>query len=365
MADTGSEMAEGTTRGTTGAVSRMLEQRLMMRRTSGPARTDDGDIGTRRDSGDVEVGIRCPERDLDARADEVMEALERTGLHLPVGIDDEAHEIRVAVGERQADRALRALERLSAGGRSGFSLSDVDNLDALEALAGRRTVGADRANAPGAAPSEPVESVALTFANHPDIPDLDARQARAYAARMEGLGFDAAYREIRVASRGAGGATSHETSAVVGVSYLTSERDSFVLASGVALHEVGAAGPDDPFAGDREELASARRELVEGADGRRASFEANREAIRNARPAARGGFKGRTARDGGKASDLTADEYEALPARERARMDPSRVPEGAFGRQSAREVAHEQAGVARAARQARVAARSHPHIGER
>jgi hypothetical protein len=51
--------------------------------------------------------------------------------------------------------------------------------------------------------------------------------------------------------------------------------------------------------------------------------------------------------------------------RERARLDPSQIPEGAFGRQGIREVANQAVFAAAALNADREPARTHPTIGER
>lgn len=354
MADTGSDVAEGATRDATGAMARVLERQLMMRLAAQAAAPAARDVeGTA-----IEVRVGCPEgADLDGRAERVFEALEHMGASVPALIDDSAREVALVVAPEQAYRTLRALELLSTSTRCDLTMADVGNVGALEALAGRRAIGRspEIATAPARPESMPVESVALTFANHVGDHGADARDAAAYASRMVALGFDAAFREVDLARRGASGGVARERASVVGVSYLASGRDDFLAASGVALHEIGIAAEPDPYAKDPAALAAMRDRLAASADERRAAFEANRRASAHA-PAVGAARGERT---------LTAEEYASLPALERAMIDPSRIPEGAFGRQRVRDVAREQAEVARLGRAPRSPERPHPSIGER
>lgn len=243
MADTGSEIAESGTRNATGIASRLLERELIIRIANLTSRIADTTRGDEPPA-DIEVGVRCPEGDLDARAEEILEALERGKVKASLALDDAGSTISLGVSPTQGDAALRALERLSASGRSGFSIDDVTNVGVLEAVAGRRALGVTHADdhprpTNGRGNAEPVESIVLTFDNHPEDPSIDASQAAAYARRMAELGFDTSHRPIDTVRRGTDGKLERTHAHVAGVSYLERERESFLDASAVAIHELG------------------------------------------------------------------------------------------------------------------------------
>lgn len=361
MADTGSEIAEGTSRDAQGIVSRMLERQFMMRGKSSPATARTG-ATTPEGPADIEIGVRCPEGDADARANELLRSLERMDVLATCSIEGTPPTIVLGVRPDQGYKALRALELLSTDRRSSFTIDDVDNVEALEAIARRRALGRSRPDATAGkgalASPEPVESVALTFSNHPDDPTADTREAHAYARRMRDLGFDASHRPLTLVRREADGSLARQRAEVVGVSYLTRDRDDFLVASGVALHEVGAAGADDPFAGDRAAYAEARDRLQADADRRRDAFARNRDHAHGT--AAKG--DGERPREAG---HPTAEEYLAMPPREQARIAPEDVPKAAFGSQTVAMAASEQTAAAHSLREGRSPSRTHPSIGER
>ena len=174
----------------------------------------------------------------------ILEALERGKVKASLALDDAGSTISLGVSPTQGDAALRALERLSASGRSGFSIDDVTNVGVLEAVAGRRALGVTHADdhprpTNGRGNAEPVESIVLTFDNHPEDPSIDASQAAAYARRMAELGFDTSHRPIDTVRRGTDGKLERTHAHVAGVSYLERERESFLDASAVAIHELG------------------------------------------------------------------------------------------------------------------------------
>lgn len=379
MADTGSEIAEGTTRSATGVMGRILERELMMRMTS-PRDTSTPE--PQEIPSDIEIGVRCPEDDLDARAEEILEALERGHVDAACAIDDERSTIVLAVHPSQGDATLRALERLSASKRSGFAIDDVIGVENLEAVVGRRALGRDvEARAKDAdvqGTVESVESVALTFARHPDDPSIDATQAAEYARRMGQFGFDTSHRSIDAVKRDVDGSLTRTRTHVVGVSYLASERDSFVMASGVALHEAGAAGKDDPYAWDHDAYYAARDEALAGAGTRREAFARNRAIAAGERqdPDTRdvAPVEAKDAESTGPSAqadetpdeaELTVEEYEAMPPREQAKVDPDRIPDDAFGKYRVSGVAREQSAVADAMAERTTPDRSHPSIGGR
>lgn len=382
MADTGSEIAESGTRDATGIFTRLLERELMMRFTK-LAST----VGKTAEAGEaptnIEVGVRCPEGDLDARAEEILEALERDDVRATCAIDDASSSIHLAVSPTQGEAMLRAFERLSASSRSGFAIDDVTNVELLETIVGRRALGTTHRVTP-TIPSatrgeaEPVESVALTFANHPEEPSLDESQAAAYARRMAELGFDTSHRPIDTVRRDADGRLQRAHAHIVGVSYLTRERDSFLAASAVSIHELGIPTREDPFASDRSAFEAALGRLLASAEARREAFAHNHALAADApRPMdahERTAYATREAKSAEQAAnpttddgerELSAEEYEAMPPRERAKVDPNRIPDAAFGGYRASDVAREQTEVASAMREHATPARSQPDIGGR
>ena len=323
MADTGSEMAEIATREAVGVAIRLLERHFLWSGRDHEASHQPG-----AEEGNVTIDVRCP----------------------PAG---------------DAERAQRALERLHASGRSGFSLEDVTSLQLVEAVTGRRTRGAntfDATPAPEARATPTPEagrvaSSTVTFANHPADPERDRGHAEAYARGMREMGFDAEARTV-TSVRGGDGRYARPRGSVVAVSYPASDRDDFALASLVVLHEVGAledlAG-EDPYLTDVAAYERDRGRLMASAEGRRAGHEQN-VATDVVRP------RDRAVRDRGA---MTLDEYISLPVRERAKVDPRDIPEGAFGRQGVREAAGAAVTAAAALAAAGELARSHPQIGER
>ena len=349
MADTGSEVAEGTTRGTTSTIARLLERRFLWEK-----RSDPHNHRTQGNEDDVELSVRCPEKDFDKRAQEVLEAFDRADVRTSVSIDDARHELVVSVSRDDLEKAQRALERLHASGRSDFTIGDVDGLEDIEVAVGRRTLGrtgeVDGTRSADAPDDAAVESSTLTFANHPDDPEADARHAEAYAKGMRDLGFDAEAREI-TGARARGDGVERTRSHVVGVSYLVSDREEFVLASTVTLHDIGALadfGAEDPYENDSKALDRDREWLVGQSQLREERYEKNDAGA-----------------DEPTTHELTADEYGRMPARDRAKVAPERVPKESFGSQSAKEVAREQQAAASAINATREPARSHPSIGER
>ncbi len=351
MADTGSEIADGATRSAAGMLERMLERELTMRLTGHGAATDRGGTSSGIPQDNVEIGVRCPEGDIDARAEELLEALEGRGVRAACAIDDGLSAARLSFATRQGEAVLRALERLSASRKSSFSMADVTNLGVLEATVGRRALGLEHDKGRGfTRKPESVESVSLTFANHPKNPTLDEREARGYAARMGELGFDASHRTIEKVTRDGDGTLRRSPEQVVGVSYLTTARDDFLVASGVALHEIGAITRDDPFADDEASLAKERDRLLATADERRDAFGRNGEQS-----------SAKTQHD----RELTTEEYHAMPPREQAKVDPARIPDSAFGRDRCADVAREQTTAAGALSRQAEPTRTHPSIGGR
>lgn len=409
MADTGTELAEGTTRGTTGAIARMLERRFLWNRPHADKPLTGED--------DIAIKVRCPREGVDKRAEEVLEALERTKVSAGCTIDDRTAAITLRVPRGEAADAQRALERLHASKRSDFTLDDVIGLDHLEEATGRRTLGRakDEPTRPKVAEGEamPIESSVLTFANHPDDPPLDEAEAKAYAEGMRELGFDAAHCPTRQCERTADGLKTTGVRHVVDVSYLDSDREQFVLASTVTLHRIGALaafGADDPYLGDAASLDRDYEWLFAQAATRLDDFEKNLDVLRASEGASErkegarqdlGGAKrdGHTADEripdesvgreegeaqasreteetqgpakaegaGGPSRDdgLTVEEYERMSARERARVDPKHIPDEAFGKQGVREVAREQTAAAAALNAGKEPVRTHPSIGER
>lgn len=361
MADTGSEIAEGTSRDTQGIVSRMLERQFLMRGKTTQADVDKG-VATPQGATDIEIGVRCPEGDADARANELLRSLERMGVRTTCSIEGTPPSIALGIRPDQGYQALRALELLSTDRRSSFSIDDVDNVGALETIAGRRALGRSRTDdAIGTgthASAEPVESVAITFSNHPDDPTADAREAHEYASRMRELGFDATHRPVTRVQRDVDGSLQRQETEVVGISYLTHQRDDFLTASGIALHEVGVAVTDDPYSHDHAAYVVARDRLQASADNRRDTFERNRDLASG------------TATRGNEAKAQvsghpTAEEYLAMSPREQARIAPEEVPKAAFGSQTLATAAREQTTAAHALGEGRSPSRTHPSIGER
>lgn len=405
MADTGTELAEGTTRGTTGAIARMLERRFLWNRPHADKPLTGED--------DIAIKVRCPREGVDKRAEEVLEALERMDVSADCTIDDRMAAITLRVPRGEAADAQRALERLHASKRSDFTLDDVIGLDRLEEASGRRTLGRAkeepaRSDAVGGE-AIPIESSVLTFANHPDDPPLDETEAKAYAEGMRELGFDAAHCPTRQCERTADGLKTTGVRHVVDVSYLDSDREQFVLASTVTLHRIGALaafGADDPYLDDAASLDRDYEWLFAQAATRLDDFEKNLDVLRASKRTEGtrqdlGGEKrdGHTADEripdesvgreegeaqasqeteetqgpakaegaGGPSRDdgLTVEEHERMPARERARVDPKHIPDEAFGKQSVREVVREQTAAAAVLNAGKEPVRTHPSIGER
>ena len=363
MADTGSEMAEIATREAVGVAVRLLERHFLWSGRDHEASHQPG-----AEEGNVTIDVRCP----------------------PAG---------------DAERAQRALERLHASGRSGFSLEDVTGPQLVEAATGRRTRGtntfdatpAPEARATPTPEAGRVASSTVTFANHPADPERDRGHAEAYARGMREMGFDAEARTV-TSVRGGDGRYARPRGSVVAVSYPARDRDDFALASLVVLHEVGALGDlgrEDPYLSDVAAYERDRERLMASADSRRTRFgqdvgavadahvEGERgpargdhvvsEAARNPRTTDHTSVAGENRGRGGKASgdptprakEMTLEEYDSLPVRERAKVEAKDVPEGAFGRQGIREAASEATAAAAALAADREPARTHPAIGER
>ena len=96
-------------------------------------------------------------------------------------------------------------------------------------------------------------------------------------------------------------------------------------------------------------------------------YETKAGILPDARTAVRRGYAAPDRLDAapGAKGTMTVEEYDSLPARERARLDPRQIPEGAFGRQGIREVASQAVFAAAALNADREPARTHPAIGER
>ena len=162
----------------------------------------------------------------------------------------------------------------------------------------------------------------------------------------------------------------------MGVTYLTRERDSFLTASAVAIHELGIPTREDRFANHHEMLEATISQLLESAEARREVFARNRTLATNtpvtviasnASPQTIQVEKAHEeidATEGGE-RELTVDEYEAMPPREQAKVDPNRIPDAAFGGYRASDVAREQTEVASAMREHATPARNQPDIGGR
>lgn len=385
MADTGSEVAEGTTRSTTGIMIRMLERYFLWEHHKAHHYKADDDIA---------IEVRCPKDDFDRRANEVIQAIERSGAKSTFRIDDERSTLVVNIPHADIDRVQRALERLHADRRSGFSLADVTGLALIEEATGRRTLGRAREKLNERvtiADASPVESSTITFANHPEDPKVDERHAEAYAKRMRDLGFDATNRTIDDAHVDASQPSTRTRRQVVVVSYLERDRDDFVTASAVALHAIGALADfraDDPYEHDETLLQRDIDRLEAKADNRRAEFERNNNLATqpNARDAQQASSQKRDQEpaqptptkdetpdratedapaQGQGDAKLTAEQYRSMPARERAKIDLKDIPEDAFGSQSFHEAAREQSAAAAALSADREPVKAHPSIGER
>jgi hypothetical protein len=197
-----------------------------------------------------------------------------------------------------------------------------------------------------------VESSTLVFANHPEEAELDAGHAEAYAKGMRELGFDADAREVTSARTGDDGAIERTRRHVVAVSYLETDREDFVLANAVTLHDVGVLedfGAEDPYVDDERSYAQDHERLVGQAQARRERFERNQAGVEE-KQAPR---------------ELSLKDYEAMPVRIRAKVDPRDVPREAYGSQSVRDAAREARDAASALNADREPSRTHPSIGER
>lgn len=109
MADTGSEIAEGTSRDAQGIASKMLERQFMMRGKSSPATARTG-ATTPEGPADIEIGVRCPEGDADARANELLRSLERMDVLATCSIEGTPPTIALGVHPDQGYKALAATE---------------------------------------------------------------------------------------------------------------------------------------------------------------------------------------------------------------------------------------------------------------
>ena len=385
MSDTGQEMAADTARMLPHVAERMLEHHFMLRRMERAYSTRQE--VTRTDAPMVPDGYACtitvsPANGdgLDLRAHEVLDALERTGAAFAFHVDDGKKQISVSIRDTSLDAAQRALERLQADTRSGFTLSEVRGLDALEAATGHRTLSpwargkalaTGRAETPEAGPlpagpppdrhrraatrdgqtaeAQPdaadatavddgggLTHVTLTFANHPHADYLDRRHAREYAEGMRQRGFDAYLGESAVGRH------------VVAVSYPTGDEQAFLSDSADVLGRIGALAelladePAPPVGHDREraagepthDAADARGHEAHAPDPAHTARDAHqgpggtdRDGTRQAREAARGAA--------GPVSD--AEGYLSLGASKRASIPPAQIPDAAFGSMSLAE----------------------------
>ena len=283
MADTGSEMAESGARIAPHVAERMLERHFMLERME---RMVQGQPEITRTGEPVEAGrgtvtleVRpAKTHDIDLRAHEVLDALERAGTSADFLVDDERKAIILTVPEESAERTQRALERLMADTHTSFTLGEVTGLNALEEATGHRTLhpwargktsvteplgpevrddvlvggphdpitpqvpdagqdtgdvaqDASRTHVTDEGPS--LEHVTLTFANHPDDTQIDREHAEGYAARMRERGIDAHVGDERA-----------DGSSVVALTFPVAENDAFLTASCEALTEIGALEPD-------------------------------------------------------------------------------------------------------------------------
>ena len=272
-------------------------------------------------------------------------------------------------------------ERPHRAKEEGNVAIDVRGSKLAEAAAGRRTLGADAFEVTPAAGSQPspkaqgasVELSAVTFANHPAEPERDREQAEAYARGMRELGFEASARTVATTERGGTSGRAQGTESVVVVGYPVCDHGDFAVASLVVLHEVGALEGlegGDPYLRDVAAYERDRERLMASAEGRRADLgNGHGPATVGVTAAGTAGRKGHVepARDAtpGAKGTMTLEEYDSLPARERARLDPRLIPEGAFGRQGIRETAAQAVSAAAVLNAHREPARTHPAIGER
>ena len=399
MADTGSEMAESTTKDTTDLARYLLERHFLWR--GGRDQEDERQRQANQEEGSVSIDVHCPTDGFDERAHEVLEAMERAHVRAGATVDESRSTLVLSIPASDVERAQRALERLNASEKSGFTLADVTDLQPVEAVRDRRALGTDVFDTtllPKAQPvAEPVKYTTITFANHPTDPARDRAHAEAYTRGMREMGFDANARPIPTAERDENDRYVAGTESVVAVrvGYPVRDRDDFALASLVVLHEVGALeglGQEDPylrdaaiFERDRERLmaSSARRRAEGGIDLVGATVAAVaadmavrdhgvptlRETLADTQPiAATTERKGHIepARDlTGGAKAMTVEEYDRLPVRERAKIDACDIPDGAFGRQGIRETAAQAVVAAAVLNVDREPARTHPAIGER
>ena len=352
------------------------------RATRLPARPSPGDDGKRPTAG--AHAMACAGRDNRARSTGKEAAMTDTGS-----------EMAETATRYMAGIACHLLERhfLLRGGRNlegerphrakeeeGSVQIDVRGPQLVDAAAGRRTLGADTFEAKPAAGSQPspkaqdlsVELSAVTFANHPAEPERDREQAEAYARGMRELGFEASARTVATTGRGEAGRRARGTECVVVVGYPACDHGDFAVASLVVLHEVGALEGlegGDPYLRDVAAYERDRERLMASAEGRRADLgNGHGPATVGVTAAGTAGRKGhvepaRDATPGAKV--MTLEEYDRLPVRERARLDPRQIPEGAFGRQGIREVASQAVSAAAVLNAHREPARTHPAIGER
>ena len=393
MADTGSEMAESTTKYMAGIARYLLERHFLWR--GGRDLEGERPRQAKEEEGSVQIDVRCPADGFDERVREVLDAMGRAHVRVSPTVDEGLSTLVLSMPAKDAERAQRALERLHASKRSGFSLADVRGLQLVEAVTGRRTRGADTFETTPApnAQNVHVEST-VTFADHPAEPERDRAQAEAYARGMRELGFEASARTVAGAERGETGRRAQGTESVVDVSYPAPDLDDFAVASLVVLHEVGALeglDGEDPYAADAAAYERDRERLMASAEGRRTGYgpvtvgaamaagtairdhavptpyETKAKAFTDARTAVRRGYTAPDRHDAapGAKGTMTVEEYDRLPARERARLDPRQIPEGAFGRQGIREVASQAVFAAAALNADREPARTHPAIGER
>lgn len=273
----------------------------------------------------------------------------------------------------------------------------------------------------------PIESSVLTFANHPEDPSLDETESKAYADGMRELGFDAAHCPMRQYERTTDGLKATGTRHVVDVSYLDTDREEFVLASTVTLHRIGALaafGAEDPYIDDEasfrrdyewldaqaatrldqfernlatireadkaeahanDERHASRAETTARMDDATIADEASEATLGNDGPFADGDAKPVEEQERSASPDvagqdgpqgpsetppvdehkLTADEYEQMPARERAKVDAKHIPEESFGRQGLQDAMREQASAASVLNASKEPVLTHPSIAER
>ena len=201
---------------------------------------------------------------------------------------------------------------------------------------------------------EPREHVLAIFA-------ADREGAEAYAEAMRGRGYDPWHTAM-----GAGDRVRH----TVELSYPATLRARFAADHVDALEEIGATAEVEVL----EEPVRAGTTLERLIEGHLAARDARESTVAADVPdsptpdpsvtAHEVPTPAQTAETQARGGRLTAREYLALPARERARIPAERIPDGAFGAESLADVAHQARGASRALERGR---ERHvvPSIGER